>query len=53
MSNASKITPYDSVLLASEKMELLPPDLPFPQSVHVGVPKKLFIDGLQLLPDLI
>src|SRR5439155_15936125 len=53
MSDASKITPYDSVLLANEKTKLLLPNLPFLQSLHVGMPNKLFVDGLQPLPDLI
>src|SRR5437773_5712394 len=53
MSGASEIASYNSVLLAGEESELLPPNLPFLQSLHVGMPKKLFVDGLQPLPDLI
>src|SRR5437870_8525781 len=53
MSGVSEIASYNGVLLAGEKPELLPPNLPFLQSLHVGVPKKLFVDGLQFLPDLI
>src|SRR5437867_4039204 len=53
MSGASEIASYDSVLLAGEKPELLPPNLPFLQSLHVGMAKELFVDGLQPLPDLI
>src|SRR5947207_6051287 len=53
MSGASEIDSYNSVLLAGEESELLPPNLPFLQSLHVGMPKKLFVDGLQPLPDLI
>jgi len=53
MSGVSEIASYNGVLLAGEKPELLPPNLPFLQSLHVGVPKKLFVDGLQSLPDLI
>src|SRR5437867_11387686 len=53
MTGASEIASYNSVLLAGEKPELLPPNLPFLQSLHVGMPKKLFVDGLQPLPDLI
>src|SRR5437870_12495317 len=53
MSGASEIASYNGVLLAGEKPELLPPNLPFLQSLHVGMAKKLFVDGLQPLPDLI
>src|SRR5437870_12592044 len=53
MSGVSEIASYNGVLLAGEESELLPPNLPFLQSLHVGMPKKLFVDGLQPLPDLI
>src|SRR5947208_2909695 len=53
MSGAFEIASYNCVLLAGEKPELLPPNLPFLQSLHVGMPKKLFVDRLQFLLDLL
>ena len=48
ISDAFEIARYSIVLLACEKTEILPLNLPFLQSLHVRVAKKLFGDGLQL-----
>src|SRR5947199_311057 len=53
MSDAFEITRYDAILLACEKTQLFPPNLPFLQRLHVRMAKKLFGDGLQLFSYLI
>src|SRR5262245_49265621 len=53
ISGALEITRYDVVLLACERTELLPPNLPFFQILDIRMAKKLLGDGPQILLDLL